>query len=106
MVPDLLEEVALRAMASRSLLKAGARQIGRCGKRSRCRCRIAGREGPRKSHQQIVQRFAAARHRTLRRFALIAEATRLTGARPISRLISLVAATSLAMSTPVAMPMP
>ena len=40
------------------------------------------------------------------RFALIAEATRLTGARPISRLTSLVAATSFAMSTSVAMPMP
>ncbi len=40
------------------------------------------------------------------RFALIAEATRLTGGRPISRLTSLVAATNFGMSTPVAMPMP
>jgi hypothetical protein len=39
-------------------------------------------------------------------FAFNADATRLTGGRPSSRLISLVAASSLAMSTPVAMPMP
>jgi len=41
-----------------------------------------------------------------RPFAFNADATRLTGGRPSSRLISLVAATSLVMSTPVAMPMP
>ena len=35
-----------------------------------------------------------------------AAATRLTGGRPISPLTTLVAATSFAMSTPVAMPMP
>ena len=43
---------------------------------------------------------------TDRLLALIAAATRLTGGRPIRRLISLVAATSLGMSTPVATPMP
>jgi hypothetical protein len=40
------------------------------------------------------------------RFALSADATRLTGARPINLLTALLAATSFAMSTPVAIPMP
>ena len=39
-------------------------------------------------------------------FAFNAAATRLTGGRPISPLTTLVAATSFAISTPVAMPMP
>ncbi len=39
-------------------------------------------------------------------FAFSAVATRLAGGRPIKRLISLVAASSLSMSTPVLMPMP
>jgi hypothetical protein len=39
-------------------------------------------------------------------FAFKADATRLTGGRPINRLTTFVAATSFGMSTPVEMPMP
>ncbi len=42
----------------------------------------------------------------VRLFAFNAAATRLTGGRPSSRLMSLVAASSFAMSTSVAIPMP
>src|SRR5260221_2623537 len=48
----------------------------------------------------LVAHFAA------RFFAFSADATRLTGGRPINWLTALVAASSFAMSTPVAMPMP
>ena len=41
-----------------------------------------------------------------RLFAFNADATRLTGGRPINRLTSLVAATSFGISTPVLIPMP
>ena len=64
---------------------------------------LAAQEAPPKLGEinDYIAEFWAARV-----FAFSAAATRLTGGRPISPLTTLVAATSFAMSTPVAMPMP
>jgi hypothetical protein len=56
-----------------------------------------------KSHGRMA---AGGRYLPACRFAFSAFATRLAGPRPISAVISLVAATSFAMSTPVLIPMP
>jgi hypothetical protein len=79
--------------ANARLMTGSATKQSIAGVRSSGLLRFAGNDGS-KAY------FATAR------FALIAAATRLTGGRSIKRLTSLVAATSFAISTPVAMPMP
>ena len=80
-------------------------------------CAAAAREGRGRGHdgESAEEPAVAAECRTegrvaayfaARVFAFNAAATRLTGGRPISPLTTLVAATSFAISTPVAMPMP
>jgi hypothetical protein len=109
MKPEQLEIARLRRelaklKAERDILK-NPRPASR---RNRREVRLH-REAPGDVHswfETAQERLLTMRIYFAARFALIAEATRLTGARPISLLTSLVAATSFGMSTPVAIPMP